>query len=296
MRSKLPGVFVRFVVSVLSVLSAGFVVALGPAIAALAEAPRTEAPASVDGPVPRPAAETPLSRGRALLDRHELQAFEEAVVLLEAEHGARPDDVDVTLALAQALNGVMRAKTGACLVLVDGAADTPANKKLWATLGPRAWELGRRVAAARPGDEAAALTVAESNMYRTASLGILTAVMEGAAKAHLANAEDLVARFPRGDAGMGEVYLGVFHLIAPWPVGDLGEGRKHIEKALAVAPGSVRNRYYLGLMALRAKDWATAEKAFTAARDEPCLMTTERTYCALLKREARRGLEVIAAR
>ena len=51
--------------------------------------------------------------------------------------------LDGRLDLADALNAVMRIKTNANTILIDGTLDTPANKKIWKELGGEALPLAK---------------------------------------------------------------------------------------------------------------------------------------------------------
>lgn len=255
---------------------------------AAAETPAVPAP-------PAPVEKTPVQEGDELLAaKHDLKSFERAVQLFEAELAKKPGDVDLQLKLATALNAVMRAKTNANLALVNGTSDTPAAKRLWGDLGKRSNELMGAVVKARPKDLDVALQAAEAYMYFSSSMGIIQAIVSGAANEYKKNADTILALDKKADDGVGDIYHGAFFIVAPWPMSDVKKAREHFAKAAAIAPRSVRNRYYVGLAALKDGDLATAEKEFTFARDNPCTTKSELDYCSALKAQAKLGLEEVA--
>lgn len=76
--------------------------------------------------------------------------FKDAVSLLRAVHARFPDDLDVKLELADALNSVMRVETNANSLVIHGTLDTPKHKKIWRTLGDEALPLAKAAHHADP--------------------------------------------------------------------------------------------------------------------------------------------------
>lgn len=59
-----------------------------------------------------------------------------ALGLYKEALSSNPDDPEIQLKTADAINAVMRIKTNANTILIEGSLDTPANKALWAEKGP----------------------------------------------------------------------------------------------------------------------------------------------------------------
>ncbi len=258
--------------------------------------PPPAAPAADAPPAPpAPPEKTPLVEGDEILaTKHDAASFERAVAIFDAELAKKPGDLDLQLKLCTALNAVMRAKTAGNLALVNGTSDTPANKRLWGQHGKRAHDLCSAVQKARPKDLETSLQVAEAYMYLSSSMGIIQAVMSGAANQYKKNADAILALDKKADDGVGDVYHGAFFIVAPWPMADVKKAREHFAKSAAVAPRSVRNRYYVGLAAFKDGDFALAEKEFTFARDNPCTTKSEIDFCSAIKAQAKIGLAEIA--
>ena len=92
-----------------------------------------------------------LSQALSLIKKRTLGNIEKAVGLLRGAHTRDPTNDDVKLELADALNAVMRIKTHANALVIEGTLDTPANKKVWKALGDEALPLARDVYKSRPG-------------------------------------------------------------------------------------------------------------------------------------------------
>jgi hypothetical protein len=89
-------------------------------------------------------------RAAALMRKRGLDNFKAAVVLLRTVRPRFPDDVELKLELADALNSVMRVETNANSLVIQGTLDTPENKKIWRTLGEEAMPLAKAAHAADP--------------------------------------------------------------------------------------------------------------------------------------------------
>jgi len=222
----------------------------------------------------------------------------EAAALYEgwlAHHPDELDDFDARLGAAGALNAVMAARTNANLPLVEGTQDTPENKALWAELGKRALAHARKAAARRPDSVPAAAELANAFMYHSASLGIVSAVMNGAAGEYKKNARRLNELDEGYDDGLGHFLLAGLYLVSPWPVGDMSDAKKHFTRAAELAPGSVRNQYGLGVYWAREEDAARARSHFERAVARPCGAGVERLFCDWMKSESKRVLATLEA-
>ena len=58
-----------------------------------------------------------------------------AVGLYKEALAANPDDPELQLKTADAINAVMRIRTNANTILIEGSLDTPENKAIWAEQG-----------------------------------------------------------------------------------------------------------------------------------------------------------------
>ena len=233
------------------------------------------------------AAEVGADGGRVPPERG-LAGCEQAVTAARAELAAAPDDPERQLALADALECVMRIRTNGNALLVDGGSDTPEHRAVWRAMAPEAVRLARTGRSKRPDDPWALAVYTEAYMYDASSQGIVEAILKGAAGEYKRNAQELIDRFPRYENGGGYVFLGSFYFVAPWPLADPSKGRGLLEQALAVAPASRRNLYFAGVAAYRVEDYARAAAHFEAVASGTCTTPNERDLCAFVTAESQR--------
>ena len=196
-------------------------------------------------------------RATQLMKKRGLSNCEQAVKLLRTAHQAAPDDVQLQLELADALNAVMRIKTNANALVIEGTLDSPSNKKIWGTLGREALPLAKSAYKALPNDVRALAVYADSYLFECSSKGMIKQALSGAAKEYKRIANEL-RKHPEWDSAVGCVLLGGFFNVAPWPVGNKEAARKLLLEASQRAPRSRRNLYYVGVNAYQACERARA--------------------------------------
>lgn len=230
----------------------------------------------------------------ALVARRGLRGLEEAVSIYSSALEAEKDNVDLKMKLLDALNGVMRVKTNSNTIAIDRLQDTPANKKVWAELGPRALELASAVRDARPNDVRAAAMYADAFMYSCSSKGIIKQALSGAATVFKTNAERILALDKTYDSGVGYAFMGCFYAIAPWPIGSLEKAATNLDLAVQVAP-SLRNLYYVGVVAYKRKEWEKSADSFRKARLARPGSPTEGDFADFMRAECERALPLVEA-
>lgn len=247
-----------------------------------AEAAPAEAAVSAD----------PLAVGDAAMSKRTLKGYEAALKAYDEALEKNPTDPKVKLKVVDALNAIMRVKTNGNLITLEGTADDAKNKKIWKELGTRSEKLAKEVVEAMPNDMQANLLYAESYMYKSASFGIIKAIMQGSADQYQSNAKKLIKLDKKADGGVGYVYLGGFFMVAPWPLSDDEESAKNYDLALKMNDKSIRNRYYRGLRAVNDEDWKVAKEHLQYAVDKPCSLPSEKDFCKYMKKQAQRALDV----
>ena len=90
------------------------------------------------------------TQATALMQRRRLADCERAVELLEQSIMRNPDDTELCVECAEALNAVMRIRTNSNTLHITRMLDTPANKRVWAKHGPRALTLAKRAKVTAP--------------------------------------------------------------------------------------------------------------------------------------------------
>ena len=230
-----------------------------------------------------------MSEGLALLEKRGLANCQKAVAKFRQALSAEPDNLDLKLSLADALNCVMRIRTNGNALIIEGTSDTEPHKRIWAEMGPETLALAEAVYQARPNDRAALAVYTDAYMYRS-SPGVWDAVVKGAAGQYVDNAEKMAKSFPKHDSGLGDVFMGAYYLLAPWPLSDPEKARARMEKALRLGPKSKRNNYYMGVIAYREGKFQEAITHFERAQSARCLSPSEKDFCGFMKREIVNGI------
>jgi len=277
-----------FTVCALAALSSRSEAESVPATSPPVDAP----PAAADAP-PAPAAPaSPVDEADALMKKRVLKDAERALELYKAALAKDGENLDLVWKTADCMNFIMRKKTDGNMVLVEGASDTPAARKIWSSMAPDAYTYAKKVATARPKDITAQATLAEAFMFKSASFGIIKAITSGAASEFKANANKLIELDKSHEGGVGYSYFTGFYLVAPWPVKDLDLAKENADKALAADDKSARNLYYAGLVARAQDDKAAAKAFFERSLKAPCSTPADNDVCAAYRREAKKGVEL----
>ncbi|MEM6531758.1 MAG: tetratricopeptide repeat protein [Myxococcota bacterium] len=224
--------------------------------------------------------------------------LEEAVSIYERLLKDSPGNFDLLLRAATGLNDIMSLKTQQNLPYIDDGdlelSDTSANKKIWRRYGERAVDYAKQALDKKPQSREAALAYANSYMYVSSSMGIVSAILDGAAGTYKDNAQRLVDISPGYEDGVGYFFFAAFYLVAPWPMYDFDDSREYLTKALRSSPKSLRNHYLLGVLEFVEDNWDESEAAFNTVLAGSCRNRGERQICAFIKKQARSALAEIA--
>lgn len=230
-------------------------------------------------------------KGNVLMSKRQLINYEKATLQFRKALLKEPENYDLMIRVADALNHIMRAKTNGNIILLSGKTqDNERNKTIWSKYATEALKLSEKAVKANPDDRKALLTYAESYLYLSSSFGILKAIFKGAAEQYKRNANALITKYPKADDALGDIYMGAFYAVAPWPLSSRKKARKHFKNALKLAPESIRSHYYVGLQAFIDNEYKTAKKEFDFVIDNPCTRNSEYDYCGFMKKEAEKGL------
>ena len=238
---------------------------------------------------------TIVKEGDDLMGKRVLDSYEKALLKYKSALSQEPDNIDYMIKAANALNHIMRVMTNGNAVKIDGTTqDNEKNKSIWSKYGTEAVKYAETAVKKRPDDQDALCAYAESYMYFSSSYGIIQAILKGAAGQYKDNAFALIKKFPKAEEAVGDIYMGAFYIAAPWPLSDAGESEKHIKKVVELFPVSVGGHYYAAIIAIKGKNYETAEKELHFVLDNECTMGPEHDYCGFLKEQAKKGLAIIA--
>ena len=136
-----------------------------------------------------------VAKADALMRRRSAASCASAAALYEAELTKAPDDAELQLKAADAINAELRIRTNANAILIGGTLDTPANKRLWAARAPRALALAESALARRGRSDVRALSVyADAFMFSCSSKGLVKQAVSGAGKQYKELAKALQVR------------------------------------------------------------------------------------------------------
>lgn len=216
-----------------------------------------------------------------------------AAELLRAAHRRDPENAELKLELADAICTVIRIKTNANSLVIEGTQDSPAFKQVWGKLGAEALPLAVDARKAMPSSVKALAVHADAFMFYSSSKGIVKQALTGVGKKYIALAKEL-CKHPEHDSCVGEVFLGGFFNVAPWPVGSKQKAASHLAAGAKRAP-TKRNLYYVAVVAYQMGDYAKAKDAFARAIKTPVCKdpsSTEMDIADFLAKESQRGLRL----
>ncbi|KAL1508009.1 hypothetical protein AB1Y20_007607 [Prymnesium parvum] len=228
-----------------------------------------------------------------LMKRRGLKNVEMAADLLRAAHKRDPDNVQLKLELADAINTVIRIKTNANSLVLEGTQDCPAFKKIWGTLGRESLPLATDARKAMPNDVKALAVYADAFLYSSSAQGIVKQALTGVGKKYVAMATELY-KHPKWDSAVGCAFLGGFYNVAPWPVGNKQKAAKYLREGVSIAP-TRRNLYYAGVNAYQLREYDKAVSFFSRALAAPICedpSSSEGDFMDFILEQSRRGLQL----
>lgn len=190
-----------------------------------------------------------------------------AAALYEGQLASRPRDGALLLKAADAVNAAMRLRTDGNTITIDGTVDTPAKRAIWKKDGARALDLATRGLAEISGaPDARALGIyMDAFMFSCSSKSLIKQALTGSGTEYRKMAETLANKHPKYDGDVGSAVLACFYYVAPWPVGSAKGAIDNAKKAAKRGGPTLRNLYYVGVIAYAQSDFLTAQEYFTRA-------------------------------
>lgn len=227
-----------------------------------------------------------------LMKKRGVANADKAASLLRSALRRDPDNAEIKLELADALNMVIRIKTNANSLVIEGTQDSPAFKKIWRELGDEALPLALDARKAFPTSVKALAVHADAFLFSSSSKGIVKQALTGVGKKYVALAKELYAH-PEWDGAVGCAFLGGFYAVAPWPIGSRDKAVKFLNEGAHRAP-TKRNLYYVGVISYQAGEFAKARDYFQKALKAPVSKeptSTEVDIAEFLADRSQRGLQ-----
>mmetsp|Transcript_10914 Transcript_10914/g.37860 ORF Transcript_10914/g.37860 Transcript_10914/m.37860 type:complete len:235 (+) Transcript_10914:1396-2100(+) len=220
-----------------------------------------------------------------------------AAAIYERELAKDPDNVQLLLKAADALNAAIRIKTQSNTITIDGTIDTPARKRVWAASGPRAYELAERALAMTPKVDARTLSIyADAFMFSCAHKSLVKQALTGVGSKYKALAERLQREFPECDSDVGSAILACFNYVAPWPVGTPKGALENARRAVKVGGPTLRNLYYVGVISYSQGDFAGAADHFQRALKAQPGSPSEADFADFLREQSSSALDKARAK
>tara|TARA_B110001452_G_scaffold236055_1_gene215155 strand:+ start:141 stop:1136 length:996 start_codon:yes stop_codon:yes gene_type:complete len=227
-----------------------------------------------------------------LMKKRGVANADKAAGLLRSALKRDPDNAEIKLELADALNMVIRIKTNANSLVIEGTQDSPAFKKIWRELGGEALPLALDARKAFPKSVKALSVHADAFLFSSSSKGIIKQALTGVGKKYVALAKELYAH-PEWDGAVGCAFLGGFYSVAPWPVGSRDKAVKFLNEGARRAP-TKRNLYYVGVISYQGGEFAKAAEYFKKALKAPVSKeptSTEVDIAEFLADRSKKGLQ-----
>jgi len=232
-------------------------------------------------------------RADALFKKRTPEACDAAARLYEAEV-AKAEDGALLLKAADAVNTAMRLRTDGNTITIAGTVDTAARRAVWKRDGARALALAERGLAATAGTpDARALGIyMDAFMFSCSSKSLVQQALTGTGTKYRKMAEHLQKKHPKYDSDVGSAVLACFYYVAPWPVGNARKAIDNAKRAVRVGGPTLRNLYYVGVIAYVQEDFLTAQEYFTRALAAKPGSPTEADFALFMRAESARVLDL----
>lgn len=178
---------------------------------------------------------------RLVMAPFDRKKIEKAVDLLTVRLDEDPEDVLTLWRIARAWVRLLEHQTGTVL------EERPEYQPVLDDLGKRALEMAEQAHELAPSDADAIGWHMAAYGYYSISIGIIRAVLQGAAGKYLRLAGQLNEVEPSWLSGAGYRAMGRFYREAPWPKRDVKRSVECFRKAVELGPRRLENRLHLAL-------------------------------------------------
>jgi tetratricopeptide (TPR) repeat protein len=230
-----------------------------------------------------------IEKGDALAKKLDIESLEQAICEYEAALKLDPKNYDALCRISDAYIRILDIKTNCLIVEKDE------HKSALKRYGRLAQKYAKTAYKINPKGKDAVRANLQSYGYYSASMGIVTAILKGAAGHYIDLAEELIALDDAYWGATGYRSLGRLYYVAPWPLGNYKKAMKCYRKAAAKAPEVLETHYWLGMLHLEKKKLEAARKEFQlVVAGSPTEL--ERHYIGEFKKAAQKQLTKIGRR
>jgi tetratricopeptide (TPR) repeat protein len=210
------------------------------------------------------------------------KAIKEYETALKIDH----DNFEALWKAALAYVLIIDIKTDALIVEKDE------NKPIMKDMGKKALDYAEKAYEIDPKNKEVVAVNLRAYAYYSASMGIVKAILKGAAGHYKELANELIALDDTYESGLGYSYLGRLYHMSPWPVGSSKKSMENYLKALKINDKKLDTHYWLGILYLDDKEYDKAKKEFEYVVNNPPI-EFEKSWIAAFKDDAKKKLEVI---
>lgn len=230
-----------------------------------------------------------ITQADMLVKEMTIKHLEHAIKEYESALELDPNSYDALWKLAYTYIYILDIKTD-CLI-VEKREYKPVLKEL----GHLAQQYAKRAYKVNPKGKEAVRANLQSYGYYSASMGIVTAVLKGAAGHYVALAKELIAIDDTYCGASAYRCLGRLYYMAPWPLGNSKKAMKFYQKASERNPDMLEPHYWRGMIYLKKKKYEAARKEFEFVLSNPPIKLEE--HCiSEFKKESQKQLNKIKER
>ena len=224
---------------------------------------------------------------KLVADPKKIENLEKAIKEYEAALKIDPNNFDALRKAALAYVLIIDIKTDALIFEKDE------NKPILKDMGKKALDYAEKAYMIDPKNKEVVAVNLRAYAYYSASMGIVTAVLKGAAGHYKDLANELIALDDTYESGLAYSYLGRLYHVSPWPVGSSKKSLKNYLKALEINDKKLETHYWLGILYLDDKEYDKAKKEFEYVVNNPPI-EFEKFWIGAFKTDAKKKLEEIA--
>lgn len=233
--------------------------------------------------------EAHISKADTLVKHMSIEHLENAIKEYESALELDPENYEALWKIAYAYIYILDIKTN-CLI-VEKREYKPVLKEL----GHLAQQYAKRAYRINPKGKEAVRANLQSYGYYSASMGIIRAVLKGAAGHYVSLAKELIAIDDTYCGASAYRCLGRLYYMAPWPLGNSKKAMKFYQKATDRNPEMLEPHYWRGMIYLRKKKYEAAKKEFEFVLSNPPIELEEH-FISEFKKESQKQLNKIKER
>ena len=233
--------------------------------------------------------EAHINKADTLVKHMSIEHLEKAIKEYESALELDPKNYEALWKISYAYIYILDIKTN-CLIV-----EKREYKPLLKELGHLAQQYAKRAYKINPKGKEAVRANLQSYGYYSASLGIIRAILKGAAGHYVALAKELIAIDDTYCGASAYRCLGRLYYMAPWPMGNSKKAMKFYQKASERKPDMLEPHYWMGRIYLKKKNFEAAKKEFEFVLSNPPIELEEH-FISEFKEESQKQLTRIKER